>query len=840
MLGMTGTSWLPTALAIVVTAAVAGLVAAWSPRLVRRLRRRAAPVADDTLARILDATTRMSAIRRLPELQQSIVDAVSGVFGLPRVALYMWSDATASFEPRAFAGYDEASREALRGRHFGRDEILALRTASAGEAGKLVADGPQGAPAVSAFVCATGSSIYGLLESVSGEARAYLTAEIGDLPAGDLPRLIGDLQRLLLLAAASLDSLEVCERLACNNAELSLASEKLASLADMKANFVANVSHELRTPLTSISAYTELLQQNLGTLPAESLDEFLKIIHGESVKLTGVINDILDLSQMENGRPSRHRTETDLVTLVRRLEEGWRSRAAEKRLTLEVKAPDKAIRMPLDPVLIQQLITHLLANATKFTAAGGRIVVTLDEMGTAVRLTVEDTGIGIPEDKLGAIFDKFYQVDGSATREHNGQGVGLAICHDIVTHHDGRIWAENVEPRGARFQVLLPRRPAVVQPNLDLPAPGLPFEPGEFLQRLLHWVAAGLGVQTVALMEPDASGESLSIRAAIGLPDSVVQGVRIRPGQGYAGHVWSHGETLLITDLTTDERFRQAVSEPRYSTPSLLLVPLMDELGPRGVISVNNRVDGRPLDEDDRLFLENLAPRILALLGRHTRWQEGTRALHLLRDTLRATTTVGHLQQESLQEVCQEICLATARRTDMPEDELGDLAFALRFYDVGMGCIPPQLLDKPEPLSRDEQQLVRQHVAAGLEVLEPLDLSMPIRRLILHHHENHDGSGYPDGLAGEAIPRGSRLLRLADSLTALLTPRPWRKAWSLEAALEELQGQTGARYCPALTSVFLEEAARRAERIAVLQERGSEDRALKRPALDRKGMMVTA
>ena len=836
---MTGLGGLSLALAIVATAAVAGLVAAWSPRLVRRLHRHATVSPDHILERILDETTRLSVIRRLPELQQRITDAVVEIFGLPRVVLYIWSDATQIFEPRAFAGYDEAAQAALRGRHFGHEEIVALRAASSTDAECLVADMDTGSPGVSAFVCTTGSRIIGLLETAGGETRAYLMAEIDGTAPADLPRLIHQLQRLLQQAAAALESVEVCERLACNNAELSLASERLASLADMKANFVANVSHELRTPLTSISAYTELLQQNLRTLPSESLDEFLKIIHGESVKLTGVINDILDLSKMENGRPSRHRAETDMVALVRRLEEGWKSRAAEHQLTLEVNTPDEPIRMLVDPVLIQQLITHLLANATKFNAPSGRIIVTLAEMGTAVRLTVQDTGVGIPEDKLGAIFEKFYQVDGSATRAHNGQGIGLAICHDIVTHHDGRIWAENVEPRGARFHVLLPRRPAVVLPNVDMPAPGLPFEPGEFLQRLLHWVSASLGVQTVALMEPDASGNNLHIRAAIGLPDSVVQGVRVRPGQGYSGHVWVRGETLLITDVTRDQRFQQAISEPRYSTPSLLVVPLMDDTGSRGVISVNNRVDGRPLDDDDRLFLENLAPRILDLLDRYGKWQATTRVFHSLRNALRATTTVGHLQQESLLEVCQEICLATARREDLTGDEQGDLAFALRYYDVGMGCVPPQLLDKPEPLKSEEQQLVRQHVAASLEVLEPLNLSTSVRRLILHHHENHDGTGYPVGLAGNAIPRGARLLRLADSLAALLSPRPWRKAWTLDAALDELRAGAGTCYCPRLTEVFVTVAARRAERIANLQERGAEDRALTRPALDRKGMIVT-
>ncbi len=115
---------------------------------------------------------------------------------------------------------------------------------------------------------------------------------------------IRQLEFLVQQAATAIESAEVYDNLARNNAELALASDKLNSLTDMKNNFVANVSHELRTPLTSISAYTELLQKNLDDVVAESLEEFLKVIHTESVKLSDIINDILELSQMENG-PAR-------------------------------------------------------------------------------------------------------------------------------------------------------------------------------------------------------------------------------------------------------------------------------------------------------------------------------------------------------------------------------------------------------------------------------------------------------------------------------------------------------------------------------------------------------
>jgi hypothetical protein len=526
---------------------------------------------------------------------------------------------------------------------------------------------------------------------------------------------------------------------------------------------------------------------------------------------------------------------TDLAGMVRHLGESWKTRARERDTEFRTHVESPEIMLPLDPMLMQQMLTHLVGNAFKFTPEGGQVRVGIQETGTAVCLTVQDTGIGIPAEKLGDIFESFYQVDSSATRRHNGQGVGLAICKDIVVHHDGRIWAENVEPRGTRFTVLLPRRPAVVQPSDPSSLTGLPFEAGEFVQRLMHWISESLGIQMATLMVPGRDGEHLTIRAAIGLPESVVQSARVRKGAGFAGRVWATGRTLLVDDLTRDDRFLRELNEPRYSTPSLLCVPLLDGEELVGVISVNNKIDGTALDEDDKVFLESLAPRLTRLLTRYENWQDGARDFEAIRDTLRSTTALGHMRHESLLEVCQEICLSSARRVMLPGDELEHLAFSLQFYDVGLDTVPSQVLSKPGRLDEEERRHVEKHVDAGLGILESLQLDAKVRQLILHHHENYDGSGYPVGLAGEAIPLGSRLIRLADTLSSLLSPRPWRPAMRLDEAMNLIRGGIGREFCPRMTEVFLAETELRRERILVLQEREDSSANLNRLALDRAG-----
>ncbi len=795
-----------------------------------------------TLEKILSVSARINATVYLPDLLPKVVSAVEEINGFGEVVLYVWSHHTQAFEARAFAGFDEMDKPAVIAEQISFEQYEELSNVRYRYSNCYLVQGnleddivfEPGAKEAAVRVDRNwrpGTRLVVPLISLKGEVIGYLNL---DAPHnGMVPDAveIKFLEFLVQQAATAIESAGVYDSLARNNAELSRASEKLDSLAEMKKQFVANVSHELRTPLTSILAYTEMLQNNLPSMTAEATAEFLKVITDESHKLKEIIDDVLNLANISNGRTEVNTVETDMVTLIHRMEASWRSRAREKDIIFKVEAGSESIKSPVDSILFQQLLGHLLSNAFKFTSAGDNITVRVVETGTAVRLQVQDTGIGIPEDKLGDVFERFYQVDGSATREHNGQGVGLAICRDIVSHHDGRIWADNVETGGTLFTVLLPRRPVVVQSADHQNTPGTPFEAGEFMQRLMHWISESMGVQTATLMMPDTQNEHMTIRAGIGVSDSVVQSARVRRGSGFAGKVWASSQTLLIEDMSRDQRSDQDFSEPRYSTPSLLCVPLLHGQEVVGVVSVNNKINGCALDKDDSLFLESIASRLTNLLLQHRRWQDGVRDFQAVREALRATTAVGHQRHESLRHVCQEVCLEAARDIMLPSEEMEHLAFSLQFYDVGLGCVPPQLLNKPGPFDSGEEALMHKHVAASLEILKPLNPDSKVRQLILHHHENYDGTGYPMGLAGESIPLGSRLVRLTDTLSALLSPRPWRPAFTLDQALAEIRAGAGKTFCPRMAEVFLAAADRRRSRITTLQKQSTDNRELIRPSV---------
>jgi response regulator RpfG family c-di-GMP phosphodiesterase len=229
------------------------------------------------------------------------------------------------------------------------------------------------------------------------------------------------------------------------------------------------------------------------------------------------------------------------------------------------------------------------------------------------------------------------------------------------------------------------------------------------------------------------------------------------------------------------------------------------------------------------MLLEAMAPRISYLLRKHADHQMAAQKFAAIQESLRATTTVGHLRQDHVTAVCREICLATARRIKLPPEEMEHLAFALQFYDVGMSYVPAHLVHRPGPLGPDERLEITEHVPLGLAVLAPLQPPSKVRQIILHHHENFDGTGYPDGLEGEAIPLGARLLRLADCFGALVQSRSYREAYGYDDAVAQICGRIGKDFCPRLSEAFLAEVQARRERLMLVTDANRDDAALACP-----------
>ena len=223
----------------------------------------------------------------------------------------------------------------------------------------------------------------------------------------------------------------------------------------LENEFISLVSHELRTPMTSTIGALDLLNSGqLGTL-SDRGQQILQVAIRNSERLIRLVNDILDLERMKSGKIAIELTRCNLQPLLIQATETMQAMAEKAQVQLILEEPCDVI-LHLDSDRILQTLTNLLSNAIKFTKPGGRVNLKASVQQDFCQIIIQDTGRGIPEDKLESIFERFQQVDASDSRSKGGTGLGLAICRHIVEGHNGKIWVESRLGEGSKFYISLP------------------------------------------------------------------------------------------------------------------------------------------------------------------------------------------------------------------------------------------------------------------------------------------------------------------------------------------------------------------------------------------------
>jgi response regulator RpfG family c-di-GMP phosphodiesterase/signal transduction histidine kinase len=629
--------------------------------------------------------------------------------------------------------------------------------------------------------------------------------------------------------------------------QLKESNIKLRSLDELKTQFFANVNHELRTPLTLMLAPLKaVLEGGMGKLSPTLKDTF-ETMQRNGYKLLKLINNLLDLSKLEEGKMRLKVKVVDLVEFIPPLLASVKPLADQRQIRLYYQHPPHAVELTLDPDQFEKVLFNLLSNALKFTNKGGKITVYVEEKDRTVATTVEDTGIGIPANMLETIFDRFSQVDGSKSRAQEGTGIGLALAREIVLVHKGTIRAESELGRGSRFIVEMHRG----EEHFD----------DEVLDRRSEDLPIGLRRRLTDTEEPRVQDIVTDFRRLqlVDLEKVDIEGGRIEQAKVHDALILCIDDNpevlklmkMLLADefdlelLTSAERGLRFLRE---KNPDLVLCDVMmpgmdghafakavkgDEVTKHiPVILVTARTGAEMLAEgikagaDDYISKPFDSTELKARIRAQLRMRQMESELALVNKNLRMRTSDLVDQQRSLflstvkslasaidakdeytrhhSTRVTDFSLKIAAKMGFSEKELGDLELASILHDVGKIAVPESILNKPGKLTAEEFTLIKEHPARGESILSPVIELKEIARVVRAHHERYDGTGYPDRLKGREIPLGSRIMTIADTYDSITSERPYRKASSHRYAVKEIIACSGTQFDPEVVQNFLE------------------------------------
>ncbi|HET7752574.1 MAG TPA: ATP-binding protein [Anaeromyxobacteraceae bacterium] len=256
------------------------------------------------------------------------------------------------------------------------------------------------------------------------------------------------------------------------NRQLEDSNAALKELDRLKSNFLGTMSHELRTPLTSVIGYSEMMLEGLGGSLTKEQREYVQIIMEKGEALLHLISSILDVTKIESGRVRLVVIDLDPAELLRDAVSTVLPNARKKGITVSAEV-GALPRVRWDREKIRQAVVNLLSNAVKFTPEAGRITLRVEPGGAdRLAISIEDTGLGISDEHLPFVFDAFYQVDSSSTREFGGAGLGLAIVRSFAEAHGGKVQVRSKAGEGSTFTLTLPlRAAAAAQVSAGSPTP---------------------------------------------------------------------------------------------------------------------------------------------------------------------------------------------------------------------------------------------------------------------------------------------------------------------------------------------------------------------------------
>jgi len=335
-------------------------------------------------------------------------------------------------------------------------------------------------------------------------------------------------------------------------------AQRLREVDKLKTQFLANMSHELRTPLNSIIGFSRVILKGIDGPLTEMQKADLTSIHGSGQHLLGLINNILDLSKIEAGKMEINPEEIDLGPIIKQVMSTAIALVKDKPVKLRTDIADNMPLVWADPTRIRQICLNLVSNACKFTDEG-EVLIRAFASTDKITVRVSDSGIGIPKEDLGKVFEEFTQVDASTTRKVGGTGLGLPISRHFVEMHKGQIWVESDFGRGSTFSFAIPIRP-MEEPTAETGEPTPPDTPPDTRKRTIVVIDDDTGVVTLYKRFLDKQGYEI-----IGINDT----------QNIVARVKHYAPTAILLDVLIPEKDGWTVLRELKEDPVTQAIPVI-------------------------------------------------------------------------------------------------------------------------------------------------------------------------------------------------------------------------------------------------------------------------
>lgn len=324
----------------------------------------------------------------------------------------------------------------------------------------------------------------------------------------------------------------------------------------------------------------------------------------------------------------------------------------------------------------------------------------------------------------------------------------------------------------------------------------------EFFQTSLDNACDLVGSTRGSIMVFDEQNKELKIVASRGISREVVENTHIKRGEGIAGRAFEKGETIFVTDPSMNPQYKGFLGYQEQSEP-FISIPLKVKEKPFGVLNIHLSKERPSFSDYDLKFLTILGGETAVTLENIKLYESIENFYFEMVQTLARIIDAKDSYTGDHASRARSRAVKLARELSMPEQMIRHVEYAALLHDIGKIGIDARILLKPGKLTNDEYSEIKKHPVIGYQILAPIDFLAPVAQMVLYHQEWYNGMGYPEGLKGEEIPFGSRIVAAIDAWDAMRSDRPYRKALSREIAVEELRKGAGKQFDPKVVDAFL-------------------------------------